>query len=310
MRFVSRANLLGSMFVLLLVLTALVLDLQYASAGLLAALILSASTGVAHGAADAWLLMRFVTQQRPVRLAVALLAYLLAVLLVAAALLWIANAALALALLIALSLWHFGEGYADDVNLPPNQVLLLRMARGAAPIAAPLLASYAALQALLLGTFGAQTDVALLAFKASLVLWLGALLLLLVLAIKLAKDRNNIDSIMRVFAECAAVLALNAVLSPLMAFALYFGVFHALTHLQRLHRLSERSTAGNVPSLGSFTLLATGATLLLTAALYAVLARDSAIAWQAVSVQTLVIALCALTAPHVVLISRLAKRLV
>jgi uncharacterized Tic20 family protein len=106
---------------------------------------------------------------------------------------------------------------------------------------------------------------------------------------------------------------LNLVFSPLMAFALYFGFYHSPVHIWRVWR-TRPLLASASESKSSFSLINVAATFVLTlilgAALLAMLDFNrSAFSVEAVSLRWIIVALAALTLPHLVLISLCAKQL-
>lgn len=254
---------------------------------------LSLTTGFLHGALDVVLLGQ--AFQRPHQSAWAAALYLVSVVLLGALLGQLL--ALALLTLIVLSAWHFGEPYgrwgAND--------LLLRTAVGGASVMLPMLLSPIAMRDVV--QLLAQGDASLVwnTWRALAYAWVAVVA---ASALRLALHRSK--NMTSVLTELAAVFTLNAVLSPLMAFALYFGAYHALSHVGRV------VAAQHTPRLRLLFHPAVFGAVCATAALLGLLwwylqgwvasqpPDDSAV------VRWLVVALAAVTPPHLILVSRCA----
>ena len=263
---------------------------------------LSLSFGFLHGALDVMLLAREYASPR--RRGWAALLYLAAVVILGAAL--AQSWAIALFVLIAMSVWHFGEPYGrwGAYNL------LLRVVVGGASVLLPVLLSPSAMQQiirLLAQDDAAQVDPDLLwiIWRVLAFSWLALLPAALVwLAVHKFKNAAAL------LTEIAAVVVLNVLLSPLMAFALYFGVYHSLTHISRVF------AAQNSPDLRRLlplsVLAASAATCCLLGLLWWYLqgttmhvGLGSQFEYTSV-LRWLVVALAAVTLPHLVLVSRCA----
>lgn len=291
------------------------LDHTVPHAGLWLLMVVSVTVGLGHGALDAHLLLRrFPLRSRVLALAAA---YLLVVVVLG----WLLShsAAAALWLLLALSVWHFGEAYARWGGLHPAAQVLTRLIVGGAPVMLPMWLSPDAMAALLQSAWqGNEVQV----WKWLAAIWLGLLIVWVVLCgIPRYRAARN------AWYELAGVLALNLAFSPLMAFALYFGFYHSPVHIWRVwrtrpvHATSSGSLSGSVAadasasqSTASSSLTAVAATFVVTLLLGAALlvlpdSNTSAISLEAVSLRWLIVALAALTLPHLVLISLCAKQL-
>ncbi|MBC7681483.1 MAG: Brp/Blh family beta-carotene 15,15'-dioxygenase [Ferruginibacter sp.] len=272
-------------------------DHSVPTAGIWALLGLSLSTGLVHGALDAQLLLqRFASQSRA--LAMASL-YLLGVLVVGAML--SLQPGVALFALVAMSAWHFGEGYGRWTASRPALDGLTRVVVGGAPVLLfPWMASDAAAVHLLpwLGGNALQA-------------WRGLGLLWLALFAGWAGGCGipGWRSYRYAWVELAGIALLNLSLSPLMAFALYFGAYHAPVHIWRVLRSGRRDATRRTGTVrwGAFA-----AAVVLTVVLGTLLWRlpnglavspTEASEW----VRWLVVALAALTFPHLVLISACAR---
>jgi Brp/Blh family beta-carotene 15,15'-monooxygenase len=266
--------------------------------------VLSLTVGMGHGALDAVLLL---WQFKPVGKAVAISAvYLLAVVLAAMALSLSVGAALLI--LVGMSLWHFGEMYRSHV--------LRRVAVGGASVMWPVLVAADAMQALLEPVLAGSLPWVWAAWRGMAWCWLAVALVTLLLAVgqRWRKPALNLftdaeDALRPMAIEIAAVLVLYLAVSPLLAFALYFGLYHCMAHVARVQRaLASRS---GVPRTQSALVLvaSVGVTALLMVALWRWLpaAQFQGYANGAQVLQWLVVALAAVTMPHLVLVSYSAR---
>jgi beta-carotene 15,15'-dioxygenase len=264
---------------------------------------LTLTLGFAHGAMDVWLLMD--AKRKLVMRYFA--AYGACVIVLAAVLLPFPG--IALIVLLVLSLWHFGE-QADTLPVEVKIQSLLRIVQGGASVMLPVLVSARELR------LWVQT----IATESSHWVWpvwvgiAGLWLALLVAAIAVVQPwRASAQEVAKHVAmralvgELVILLLLNALLSPLLAFALFFGVYHAGMHIWRMRLLQIRE-AGALP----WVLL--GMTLLITWLGLAVLWWQMPLLvqpqqWQGDGLRWLVVALAAVTLPHMVLVSRARARL-
>jgi Brp/Blh family beta-carotene 15,15'-monooxygenase len=290
---------------------------RWSAAGLWVMLGLSLSTGLLHGALDALLLLqRFASRARALMMAVL---YLAAV--IATGALLSGSPTLALFALIAMSAWHFGEPFGRWTGQAPTPTRthahrsalagLTRAVLGAAPVLLlPWTQANLATSALLPWL---SAD-ALQIWRGLGLLWLG---LFVVWAWTCGLPRWR--AYRQAWAELLAILLLNLSLSPLLAFALYFGAYHAPLHIWRVWQAGRAEQVCQAAPLPQITAVATlaavasvTAVLLLTAGLGVWLWRlpgaeltQTAVAGDAL--RWLVVALAALTLPHLLLISRCSR---
>ena len=279
------------------------LDRHHSQAGLIALVLLTLTTGFLHGALDAVILLR---QIRPAgRAFLWALIYFVAVVLLG--LVFAPHAGTALILLLLLSVWHFGEPF-DETSDTPNienarSRVICRFVLGGAPVMLPALTSASQLNSPSVNWIQLNDSWVWPAWAALAWIWLA---LLIVWAIVYA--RKNWRASRSTLAEVAVLAVLNLLLTPLMAFALYFGLYHAPVHIRRV----ARATAVRHIAVNPLALLTLLATLLLGAGLLAWRGVDfhadvAALPMsQAVYVEWLVVSLLALTVPHLVLISYFA----
>jgi Brp/Blh family beta-carotene 15,15'-monooxygenase len=265
------------------------LDKTLPQAGVWALLLLSVSVGFVHGALDAVLLpQRFDSR---VQAALMFVAYLLLVLLLG----WALSAAVGLALwaLLLMSAWHFGEPYGRWDGLPDWQGGLTRAVVGGAPVMLPVWLAPAKLAAILKSVV---PEAGLQGWHVMAWGWLGLLVVWLLLC-----GVQRMRDLKYAWFELLGCVLLYMLFSPLMAFALYFGVYHAPVHVWRVWRCMPNVSPGLAIAAVALT---TVVTWLLGAALWWFLAPGAMAAtdWSA-ALRWLIVAFAALTAPHLVLIS-------
>jgi beta-carotene 15,15'-dioxygenase len=258
---------------------------------------LSLTLGMGHGALDTALLLG---QFKPHSRAMAYGLLYLALTLLSG---WLLSLSFAWALiaLLLMSVWHFGELYA--------QRIWLRLAVGGVSVMAPALLQSTALGQLLQGA-APEYAARLLGLWSGLA-WAWAALACLVVFTGLCSQRNRtmfgnntVHLQTQAVLEISIVLALNWVLSPLFAFALYFGLYHCTAHIARVQRAAVRHQGLS----GGQVAWAWCASMLLTAVLMAALWQwlPSAGQWagrgDAQLLHWLVVALGAVTVPHLLLV--------
>lgn len=296
---------------LLVVLSLLLwLDTAHAQAGAWALLLLSVSVGFIHGALDAVLMpQRFDSLAQAALITVA---YGLVVVLLG----WVLSASISLALwaLLIMSAWHFGEPYRRWDGLAAWHRVLTRAVVGGAPVMLPVWQTPDQLSAVLQSVVPA---VALQGWHHLAWLWLGLLVVWLLawviegLRVFRLGVVKPLPDLRFAWLELIGCTALYAVFSPLMAFALYFGVYHAPVHIWRVWRgfaaVQSRVAPGLMVSANA-ALFAVAATTVLSWLLGAGLwwwlgaGATTSLDW-ASGLRWLIVAFAALTAPHLVVIS-------
>lgn len=278
----------------------IVLDRLAAQGGLIVLLVLVGSLGLMHGAIDALLLVRHLKTTRT-RIALGML-YLWATMVTAWAL-W-PLPGMALMLLLGLSIWHFGEGFDHFRHLPAAQQAAYRLVRGGAPVLIPALMARPALQPLVSAAAGgdaAATAMAWAGWSGLALAWLcGVCVWLAGLYLSPSADR---DCHQKTLIEIGALVALYALVSPLMAFAMYFGLYHAAGHIRRVLALApvgKRRAWYTDPYLVTALVLTVVLGLLLAGAMQAQAAQA---ALPDLALRAVILALVAVSVPHVVLIS-------
>ncbi len=261
---------------------------QWPLAALAVFVVLTLSLGFAHGAMDIWLLCDAqgklsLTSAVSYATAAAVLAVVLA-----------AWPGVALIVLIGLSIWHFGEqAHFEHANL--RVAWLLRAVQGGASVMLPVLLSPSALSPRVTGIVGSDA-----AWVWPLWVGLAALWCALLLAACVVIRPWQAGGEKTLWLELVGLIALNVFLSPLLAFALFFGLYHSGMHILRMLRL--RQFAGEGWLLLAATLVATW--LALAALLWWMPSQLYALQDSGLLLRWLVVALAAVTLPHLILVAR------
>ena len=290
---------LVSLFMLVAALVFVDQNFQYAGLWLL--MILSLTLGFGHGALDAHLLLRrFPSRAKALTFAAA---YLLVVVLLG----WVLSHAVSIALwlLLGLSVWHFGEAFSRWDNLHPATRTLTRLVVGGAPVMLPMCLSPEAMADLLRASWQGN--------EVQVWQWLASLWLALFAGWFVLCGVPRYRAARHAWYELAGVVALNLIFSPLMAFALYFGFYHSPVHIWRVWRTRPLQVAapGNAPALSLINVAATFAATLVLGVMLLVLLdfNTSLFSTEARSLRWLIVALAALTLPHLILIGLCAEQL-
>jgi Brp/Blh family beta-carotene 15,15'-monooxygenase len=278
------------------------LDQSFSQAGLWLFVGLALTTGFFHGALDIVLLQREFTSAT--RLAGALVLYVVSAVMLAV--LCAYSGWLMVLLLLAMSVWHFGEPYGRWAQ----NAWLHRIIAGGAPVMLPALLSAVAIRDILTMAVGADALWAWTVWQAMAWLWVG------LCGAGLLTLRHQLFC-KPLWAEAGAVFLLNIVFSPLAAFALYFGLLHASDHIRRVVLRqpvkamgAELPTTRAAPAVAGLApiLMTSAATGLLLLALAWYLSSDANVDWyeQSAVLRWILIALTAVTLPHLILVSRCA----
>jgi beta-carotene 15,15'-dioxygenase len=310
--------------VLLAMLALRTLEAQWPPLALWAFVLLSLTLGFGHGALDSVLLLgQFAPRSKALAVSAA---YLLCVLFAGWALSW--SVPWALLLLVLMSVWHFGELH--------SYALWARLCVGGASVMWPMLVAQGAMAQLLQGTLGSGFGTAWSIWH---MLANGWLILVCICALgwvvwwilgrkKLAdgsheqnQNQNQNSTTGRhhhhalwAAVEILAILCAYLLLSPLLAFALYFGVYHCLAHVARV----RRAVLAHSKLIFARYAMAFIASALATAALLALLwwflpamqwlgGVSHTLANSGQVLQWLVVSLAAVTLPHLLLVSYSAR---
>ena len=257
----------------------------------------SLTLGMGHGALDMVLLLG---QFKPTSRAMVLGTMYLGLTLVSG---WLFSLSFAWALvvLLVMSVWHFGEAYA--------QLVALRLAVGGASLMAPILIQKNALGQLLQDTANRDLSWLLNVWSGLAWAWAGLVFLVLLRSItngphRVALDDGTTPSGNSALLEIGMVFCLSLVFSPLLQFALYFGLFHCTTHIARVRRAALRHQGLPIALITWAWVGVMLLTAVLLAALWSWLPNAGRWASQvdAQMLHWLVVALGAVTVPHLLLV--------
>jgi len=262
--------------------------------------LIALALGIPHGAADNLTLVNTLSWRGWIRLSIVYTS-----IAAAAALLIIAFPVIGFILVIAMTVWHFGTGDVQATAELEGQTapigkfrILYAMALGSAPVLLPL-TSPAALSTVV----SLEPTLAAIYSNPVTAIIRGVVLALIVISIVVLISQGALRSAFELFT--LAVLGLVA--SPFIAFAVYFGFWHAARHTARLAQattgaINMRSltsvTKIGIPSLLGFIGILAGVTIYLGDAPLSgtVLWIGLAIVW-------------GLTVPHMWFVSRFDQRL-
>lgn len=280
------------------------LDKNSAHAGLWIFIGLTLTTGFFHGALDIVLLQHESATARQLIITIALYLGSTSVI----ALVCAQNNLVLITVLLAMSVWHFGEPYGRWMrNTTGQRALIQRVIAGGAPVMLPALLSSHALRTVLPMAVDVDAAWVFTLWQALAWLWVG------LCAVGLAIFRRQVLS-KSLFIEITGVFILNALLSPLMAFSIYFGVLHAAAHIIRVlgkYRSaaspSEKNSikvAQNRSSDVAIVVTCLATVLFLLIVIGYVQSTTNALGVNHSFLNGLLVALTAVTFPHLILVSR------
>jgi beta-carotene 15,15'-dioxygenase len=272
--------------------------------------LLSLTIGFGHGALDALLLLGQFRPRSKALLASA--AYLACVLLAGWVLSW--SVPFALLALVLMSVWHFGELHSANV--------WTRICVGGASVMWPMLVARDAMARLLQDALGPGFDTVWLAWRVLAISWfvlvIATVMGWLVKQLVMRETPTSTDqdmttdahsNVLRAAIEIVLVLCAYLLLSPLLAFALYFGLYHCLAHVARVRRALAAHSALALSRYGGALVASALATAILLLLLWRLLPSVSWLdgANHARAMQWLVVSLAAVTFPHLLLVSYSAR---
>jgi beta-carotene 15,15'-dioxygenase len=272
--------------------------------------LLALTIGFGHGALDALLMLgQFKPRSKVLQVSAA---YLACVLFAGWVLSW--SVPLALLALVLMSVWHFGELHSATMGT--------RICVGGASVMWPMLVARDAMAPLLRDALGSGFDTAWLIWQILASGWLvlvlatalGWLVKRLVVQKKLTSSGQGLtvgihSTALRAAIEIAVVLCAYLILSPLLTFALYFGLYHCLTHVARVRRAMAAHGARAFSRYGAACVASAFATAMLLLLLWRFLPPVTWLdgAGHARAMQWLVVSLAAVTLPHLLLVSYSAR---
>jgi Brp/Blh family beta-carotene 15,15'-monooxygenase len=277
--------------------TALTIDIGPIPAALA---LIALALGIPHGAADNLTLVHALSWRGWIRLGVVYVS-----IAAAAALLIIAFPAVGFIVVLAITVWHFGTGDVQataelegKTPVTGRARIIYALALGSAPVLLPLTSSAA-----LSTVVSLEPRLAVIYSSSVTSITRGVVLTLIVFTLVALISRGALRGAFELFT--LAVLGLVA--SPFIAFAVYFGFWHAARHTARLAQVTTgaitlRSLASvtkiGIPSLLGFIAILAGLAIFL--------GDDSltgTIFWIGLAI------VWGLTVPHMWLVSRFDRRL-
>ena len=259
---------------------------------------ISVTVGMGHGALDALLLM---VQFRPLSKSM-LLGALYLVITIGAGWLFSLSFPIALIALLLMSVWHFGESY--------RTAIVLRVAAGGASVMTPVLLQHDELRALMQSVTIQEIPWLMDVWTGFAWAWVIVVIVLVIGALRnghgpMIFGKNFVDSTAHVLVEIGVVVCLNLVLSPVFQFALYFGIYHCISHITRVRRAARRHQGLPSKQAAWAWMISMVTVLILMASLWQwlLITEFQTIKISAQIVQWLVVVLGAVTLPHLFLVA-------
>ena len=269
------------------------------SAWVIAAAIFALAIGIPHGAVDHLTMSRALPRKQLLGLAAIYLA-----IAVAAAAAVIAAPGIAFIVVLAMTVWHFGagdveashelDGTAQETGAPR---IIHALAVGSAPVLLPLtspaaISTLTAIQPRLAEYF---TPTVIMVTRTAV---LALIVVCLLMLIQQGRTRATL--------ELAALTVLGYVVAPLLAFAIYFGLWHALRHTARLaehtHGTISAKTIWQTFAQGLPALIGTIAVVGMLAAFASSVTVSGAWLWFGLAI------VWGLTVPHMIMVSAFDRR--
>ncbi len=221
--------------------------------------------------------------------------------------LWIMAPAWSLALFLVMTMYHFGQADLAYWQLPPLRARLLYLSRGLFLLGLPI----AAYPGIVDPIFEAIGNVHLLDWPlvsaAPEVLFAGLVVqhgIALALAVPGAKSSVSWTAGREVL-NVGVLTALFGLVHPLVAFSVYFGLWHALGHILEMLRFFRRR--GEEMSLSEFYREAALFTVLPFVGLGGLYAMTQSFGAETKMIALLFIAIAVMTLPHMVVVERLYR---
>jgi len=262
--------------------------------------LIALALGIPHGAADNLTLVHVLSWRGWIRLGVIYVS-----IAAAAALLIIAFPAVGFILVLAMTVWHFGTGDVEataelqgGVPITGTFRIFYALALGSAPVLLPL-TSPAALSTVI----SLEPRLASIYSNPVTTITRGIVLTLIVIVIVALINRGNLRAAFELF----TLAVLGLVVSPFIAFAVYFSFWHAARHTARLAQVSSgvitigslaAVTKIGIPSLVGFIAILVGLTVF-----WGPGALTGSVLWIGLAI------VWGLTVPHMWFVSRFDNRI-
>ena len=269
------------------------------SGWVIAAAIFALAIGIPHGAVDHLTMSR----SFPPKQLLGLAGVYLAIAVVAAAAV-IAAPGVAFIVVLAMTVWHFGTGDVEashELDGTPQENgaprIIHALAVGSAPVLLPLtspaaVSTLTAIQPRLAEYF---TPTVIMVTRTAV---LALIVVCLLMLIQQGRTRATL--------ELAALTVLGYVVAPLLAFAIYFGLWHALRHTARLaehtHGSISARTIWRTFAQGLPSLIGAIAVVGILAALASSFTVSGAWLWFGLAI------VWGLTVPHMIMVSAFDRR--
>lgn len=262
--------------------------------------LIALALGIPHGAADNLTLANALSWRGWIRLGIIYVS-----IAAAAALLIIAFPVFGFILVIAMTVWHFGTGDVQATAELEGQEpvtgkfrIVYALALGSAPVLLPLTSSAALSTVVWL-----EPALSVIYSTPVTAIIRGVVLTLIVVSIVALISRGSLRSAFELF----TLAVLGLVVSPFIAFAVYFGFWHATRHTARLAQattgvITLRSLASvtkiGIPSLLGFIAILAGVSIFL-----GIDSLSGTVLWIGLAI------VWGLTVPHMWFVSRFDQRL-
>jgi len=247
--------------------------------------------GLPHGAMDGALAIHLGWMNRPLKAATFLLAYVgLAALVVG---MWLIVPTAGFLMFLAISLFHFGRG--DIVPRAKEHQLAEVLMRGGIVLAGISLFHRSEVDSIFEVLIGSDTELVWLFLQA-----VGVLTIVLIPYVILSKSKQERTA---ASVEVIGLLALFAIVPPLLGFAIYFCGVHSVRHFKHMGTMLKSTLQQfQVTRTTVIFSLVTWAVGLLVLA-----NQSSSIGLEPALLQVIFIGLAALTVPHMILVDGIAK---
>lgn len=261
--------------------------------------LIALAVGIPHGAADNLTLSHALTRRQWLHMS----GIYLSIAAMAAALIIIAPV-IGFVVVIAMTVWHFGTGDVEAIQelqgrpaITGTFRALYALALGSAPVLLPL-TSPAALNTVV----SLEPRLAPIYSDHVSAITRSVVLTLIVITLLVLINRNDLRGAF----ELAILALLGLVVSPFIAFAVYFGFWHAARHTARLAQASSGTVTveslGRVVKIGLPSLIGFIVILIVLVTFFGTASLTGSVLWFALAI------VWGLTVPHMWFVSRFDQR--
>ncbi|WP_245846146.1 Brp/Blh family beta-carotene 15,15'-dioxygenase [Longibacter salinarum] len=263
-------------------------------------------TGIPHGAVDHIVAAQLYGLSSSLRDQARFYGFYLAMMAVYGAL-WFVVPAWCLAAFLVMTMYHFGQADLAYWSLPSVTARVLYLSRGLLLVGLPIAAFPGIVDPIFDAIAGVQ--VSSWPYVATQSAWVCAALIvqhIVMLAVLLPQTPERPDGWWREFVNTAALSALFLTVHPLVAFAVYFGLWHSLGHILELVRFFNRT--GEPTSLPGFYKKAALYTIISFAGLGLLYATTQSFGFEDQMVALLFILISVMTLPHMIIVEHLYQQ--